>query len=280
MYNAFIKALRGVFMNLSIGANIKRNRIERNLTQEEVAAHLGISFQSVSKWERGEGYPDIEILPSISNYLGISVDELLGVSACDKKEKYDEINEKWLLNNKNGFHSENVDLMNKSLKLFPNDPLLLVQLSTSIEKLDGTEEEKNRYLRESIAIQERIIKYCDDCEVRSATLYNICFAYHKIGESEKAIEQAKKLPNLYKSRENALVYFLQGEEKREIAKSALTPLCWGIAHHLTALSETENDPSHIEKAIKIIYILFEEDKDDFVKRMCDSLKESLKGRII
>ena len=40
-------------MNLLIGENIKKVRLERGLTQEEVAAHLGISFQSISKWERG-----------------------------------------------------------------------------------------------------------------------------------------------------------------------------------------------------------------------------------
>ena len=70
-------------------------------------------------------------------------------------------------------------------------------------------------------LPELLIRYCEDCEVRGATLYNICFAYQKIGEHEKALEQAKKLPNLYKARENALVYFLQGEEKRSVARSAL-----------------------------------------------------------
>ena len=83
-------------MNLSIGINIKRIRLERNLTQEEIANHIGVSAQSVSKWERGEGYPDIELLPSLANYLAISVDELLGVSESEKKNKYDEINKKWV----------------------------------------------------------------------------------------------------------------------------------------------------------------------------------------
>ena len=147
-------------MNLSIGINIKRIRLERNLTQEEIANHIGVSAQSVSKWERGEGYPDIELLPSLANYLGISVDDLLGVSESEKRNKYDEINKKWVYNNKSGLHSENVDLMKEALKKFPNDALLLVQLSTSLEKLDGTKEEKKKYLRESIAIQEQIIKYC------------------------------------------------------------------------------------------------------------------------
>ena len=40
-------------MKLLIGENIKRLRRKRDLTQEEVASHLGISFQAISKWERG-----------------------------------------------------------------------------------------------------------------------------------------------------------------------------------------------------------------------------------
>ena len=259
-------------MNLLIGENIKRIRLARSLTQEEVASHLGISFQAISKWERGDGYPDIEMLPVLANYLGISLDELLGVSEIDRKEKYDELNEKWLKNNKKGLHSDNVELMRSGLKIFPNDALLLVQLSTSLEKLGGSDEEKERNLRESIAIQEQIINYCDDCEVRGATLYNICFAYWKIGEKEKALEQAKKLPNLYKARENALVYFLEGEEKRMVAKESLKPIAWIVAHQLSALSKAENDTRYFEKAKQIINILFAEDEKDFyIRKIYESL---------
>lgn len=71
-------------MNLLIGENIKRMRREHNLTQEEMSAHLGISFQSISKWERGDGYPDITMLPALENYFGISIDELLGMSEIEK----------------------------------------------------------------------------------------------------------------------------------------------------------------------------------------------------
>ncbi len=258
-------------MVLSLGINIRRYRLDRNLTQEEVANHLGISFQSISKWERGEAYPDIEMLPVLANYFGVNVDELLGVSEQARKEKYDDINFSWRDNNKNGLHCDNVSLMRDALKLFPNDALLLVQLSTSLEKLGGDEKEKEKHLRESIDVQEQIINYCPDCEVRGATLYNICFAYWKIGEKEKAIEQAKKLPNLYKARENALAYFLTGEEKRKISKEALTPLAWGLTHQLNSLSETENNPEYIKKAKQIIDILFGEEKDEFMRKMYDSL---------
>lgn len=246
-------------MELFIGETIKRVRRERDLTQEEAAAHLGVSPQSVSKWERGEGYPDITMLPALANYFGVSVDELLGMGEIERKEKYDAINRLWTQNNKARANSENVALMKKALKTWPNDALLLVQLSTSLEKLDGTPEEKRGNLLESVAIQEQILRYGEDSEVRGATMYNICHAYWKLGERDKALAQARKLPNLYKARENALVYFLEGEEKRQAAREALVPLAWVVRHHLTALAETENDPAYLEKAAQIETLLLGEE---------------------
>lgn len=97
--------MEDLFMELNIGEKLKRLRRERDLTQEEVAAHLGVSFQSVSKWERGDGYPDITMLPALANYYNTTVDELLGMSELEKRAKYDEINARWARNNKFGRHS-------------------------------------------------------------------------------------------------------------------------------------------------------------------------------
>ena len=261
-------------MDLLIGRKIKQMRRELDLTQEELAAHLGISFQSVSKWERGDGYPDITMLPALSNYFKVSVDELLGVGELEMREQYREINRQWAENNQQGKNAENVALMRSSLKAFPNDALLLVQLSTSLEKLEGSDEEKLKNLRESIAVQEQILRYGEDSEVRGATMYNICFAYWKVGEHEKALEQAEKLPNLYKARENALVYFLRGEERKAVAREALTPMAWGIVHHLRALSEEENNPAYLRKAAQILDILFDgEERNEFVNKLRKSLEE-------
>lgn len=226
-------------MELHIGQNIRRLRRERNLTQEEVAAHLGISFQSISKWERGDGYPDITMLPALAHYFDVNVDDLLGMSELARKEIYVRLNREWEENNRAGKHEENVALMRGALKDFPGDALFLVQLSTSLEKLEGTDEEKRENLRKSIAVQEQILRG-EDSEVRSATLFNICFAYMKNGQPEKALAQARKLPNLYKARENALVSLLpDGEEKTQTASEALEPLKWAINLHLNALGKAE-----------------------------------------
>mgnify|MGYP005783606505 FL=1 len=63
-------------MKLTIGENIRNYRRKQDLTQEEFAECLGVSYQSVSRWENGTTYPDIELLPAISKLFGITVDEL------------------------------------------------------------------------------------------------------------------------------------------------------------------------------------------------------------
>jgi transcriptional regulator with XRE-family HTH domain len=107
---------RGDIMNLRIGENLKRLRREKDLTQEELAAHLGISFQAISKWERDESYPDITILPALSNYFKISIDELVGMEEIKRAEEYERINKQWLENRNNNLHKENVKLMKDALK--------------------------------------------------------------------------------------------------------------------------------------------------------------------
>ena len=60
-----------------IGAHIAQLRKEKGLTQQDLGTRLGISFQAVSKWERGETLPDTAILLDLSNALETSVDCIL-----------------------------------------------------------------------------------------------------------------------------------------------------------------------------------------------------------
>lgn len=69
--------------NLKIGEKIKAKRREREFTQEELAAILGVSKAAVSKWENGESYPDVEMLPQIAQLFHMSMDELFDFSSFD-----------------------------------------------------------------------------------------------------------------------------------------------------------------------------------------------------
>lgn len=63
---------------MSLSTNIKRLRLEKNLTQEQLATKLGVSAQAVSKWETSETYPDGALLVPLANELEVSLDELFG----------------------------------------------------------------------------------------------------------------------------------------------------------------------------------------------------------
>lgn len=73
-------------MELNFGENIRRLRRSRDLTQEALADALGVSAQSVSKWECAYGYPDITQLPAIANYFGVTIDKLLSNDDDSREE--------------------------------------------------------------------------------------------------------------------------------------------------------------------------------------------------
>ncbi len=67
---------------MNLGNNISEKRKAKGMTQEELAANLGVSPQAVSKWENNLSCPDISLLPAIAKIFGMSVDELLGAASA------------------------------------------------------------------------------------------------------------------------------------------------------------------------------------------------------
>ena len=81
---------------MTIGKNIAELRKNSNMTQEQLAEILGVSSQSVSKWENDTTMPDIMLLPTIAGCFNITVDELYGGIETKEKQKaidYDDIPE-------------------------------------------------------------------------------------------------------------------------------------------------------------------------------------------
>ena len=72
---------------MEIGNQIKALRLHSGATQEALAQHLGVTSQAVSKWERGVAMPDIGMLPDISAYFGVTIDELFSISDDTRMER-------------------------------------------------------------------------------------------------------------------------------------------------------------------------------------------------
>ena len=69
----------------NIGKRIKELRIGKGLTQEKLADQLGVTYQSVSKWENGVTYPDLSLIVPLSGILKVSTDELLGANERNQR---------------------------------------------------------------------------------------------------------------------------------------------------------------------------------------------------
>lgn len=72
---------------MNIGEVIKRKRQGRNMTQADLAARLNVTPQAVSRWEMGVSYPDIAMIPKISEVLFVTADELLGINPSNTDPK-------------------------------------------------------------------------------------------------------------------------------------------------------------------------------------------------
>ena len=70
-----------MFNTTEIAKRIKQARINKNMTQLKLADEMGVSFQAVSNWERGNSMPDISKLEDLCRVLELSVSELLGMGA-------------------------------------------------------------------------------------------------------------------------------------------------------------------------------------------------------
>ena len=74
-----------------IGQRIKELRKQNDLTQEKLADFLGVTYQSVSKWECGTTMPDLALIVPLARLLHVSTDELLGMQPQETDTRREEI---------------------------------------------------------------------------------------------------------------------------------------------------------------------------------------------
>ena len=139
-------------MKLYIGNTIRRLRLERDMTQEQLADALGVSFQSVSRWESGTNYPDIELIPDIAVFFGISADDLMGLTGAVRDEK---LSEAWRTVNeaeKAGKARERLDLLRGMRRDFPKDPDVLWTLAYAMADFPEFYEEQKALTEQFLAL--------------------------------------------------------------------------------------------------------------------------------
>ena len=145
-------------MNLNFSENFKQLRKEKGVTQEKIAEILGVTGQTVSRWELSICYPDLELLPSIANYFGVTVDSLLSNDNNSKQKDREIFYEKIkTLDWKNS--TECIDFVKGYCRKYPEDDEYAYQLVRYISYYAGGNEERTaRYMPLLLKTAERLLE--------------------------------------------------------------------------------------------------------------------------
>lgn len=212
-----------------LSENIKKLRHEKGITQETLADFLGVTFQSVSKWERGESYPDITMLPALSSFFGVTTDELLGTEQSKKdaqiQEYIDEYERIYLKDTPKAF-----ELMSRATKEFPGEFRLLIRYMLALMSTKGGTNDNPKLLyNEMVSLNENIQNFCkqDSIKIKAKRLmgtYYKTLSYTEKDDSyiEKMEEINKDLPVMRDSRDYTATHmYPPGEKHNKACRTAI-----------------------------------------------------------
>ena len=208
---------------IKLGERIKELRLRDGRTQDALASELGVTAQAVSRWEKEICYPDMEMIPSIANYFGVSIDELFGYDN-ERSKKVDnlaaEINDMIRQNDgKDVSMDACISLAREALIEFPGNEKLTLALASALYNAgyvrhgehhivgaDGysvydTERHQNYpEWQEAIRLYEKLLTSLQNGEQRQKAVLELSQLYKNTGEQEKALRLAESAPAMTASR--------------------------------------------------------------------------------
>lgn len=179
-------------MNIYFSENIRRLRKKRELTQETLADFLGISFQAVSKWERGESYPDIELLPVIADFFGVTTDYLLGIDKAKSEEEILAYIDRY----DNGKYSGSegaLEFMKEAFIKYPSDFRILLRYMDALAVDNHRSDDILKNRKEIFSIYERIQNFCTNDRIRIKAKTILIYYYRYLADIENSGVTAKDM---------------------------------------------------------------------------------------
>ncbi len=240
-------------MKLSIGENIKGLRKQKDITQEQLAEMLGVSCQSVSRWELGVCYPDMELLPQLAKIFEITVDKLLGVDDISENKKVEEYLERFQRAINKGKIYECISIAREGVAEYPNNYILLDKLMYALfGSIDNSgnipdwEKNMEKYDAEITALGERIAKFCPDPNIRLTATARLAFNHVLHGRKKIGRQIYETLPPMELCQEMHIWWALEDEEKLTFLHKAikdsyelLNSFIWLLADADVVDAETE-----------------------------------------
>ena len=222
-------------MQLDLGNNIRQLRRRDKRTQEALADALGVTSQAVSRWESGGSYPDMNLIPSIANFFGVSIDELFGYEGKHTGRidtlaaEIDRMNQ--LNSGKDVCIAECIAMARSALVEFPGNEKLMISLAsvlykagrvrygechlTDEEGYDVYDTEKHRTYeewQEAIPLYEKALQTLPRGKLRDRATDELSQLYLNLGEHEKGMALADLAPDMWSSRDFLRAYACDGKQ--------------------------------------------------------------------
>ncbi len=247
-------------MSIEIGGTVARLRREKGVTQEKLAAAIGVSAPAVSKWETGQSYPDITLLPPLARFFSVTVDELLAYHATLDDAEIERLTETM----NRVFAREGVDAglaaCEAALHEYPKDARLRIALvgvlmqsmvlAGAPEQLDACRAAQERWLKDAEMIAEG-----DDIMIARYMLAMMYMGQRRLEEAETALLSIREPEPQFNTRQSmTMLRRLQGryDEAERMAQHDAFSAAVGLINALALLSGISLKRDDVARAARYV----------------------------
>ena len=248
-------------MELHIAETIRSLRRDRGITQEDLAQAVGVTTQAVSKWERGEGYPDITLLPDIAAYFRVTLDTLCGIDGQKQEREIASV----IHATSDASYAEGVRIAREGLTKYPRSVELKRNLAQALMGCTAQWAPPKEVLDEVIELYEEILHHSPDPNTLSSyDVSLLCEAYVAAGAIKKAKQMAMQMQGKYET-QRLWCTILQGDELVSHIQNSIIQTLPDIHFMVKEILKTDcySTKEKIALCEKMIgvYALFDEDAD-------------------
>lgn len=190
-------------MNIRLGEKIRTLRKNKNISQELLANYLGISFQAVSKWEKGETLPDVAMIPAIAVFFEVSTDELFDFNRLETEQRVQQAC--WDIAEYRYTEPEKAEAdLRALLKQYPGHEIILANLIYSLQINKKYPEVIDNCKALIEAAKEHCIRY-DAARIMAET-------YKEMGEYALCKQAIDLIPEFFFTHREEKALLLEGED--------------------------------------------------------------------
>ena len=190
-------------MHMKLGEKIRSLRKARNISQEVLANYLGVTFQAVSKWEKGENMPDVTMIPAIASFFEVSTDELFDFNRMETERKVQQAC--WDIAEYRCTHPEKAEAdLRALLKQYPGHEIILANLIYSLQI--------NGKFPEVIDICKALIEGAKEHCIRYDAARIMAETYKEMGEYALCKQAIDLIPEFFFTHREEKALLLEGED--------------------------------------------------------------------